>query len=351
MQLEEILKDAKEKGASDVHLTLGIPPKVRINGSLCNTDFPIVTEENQINVMKSIMTEEQIAEFNKHGELDMSFGFKDLGRYRVNAYKQRGSITFAFRLISNNIPTPADLGIPKEVVELSQKKSGLVLVTGVTGSGKSTTLAAIIDRINDTRHSHVITLEDPIEYMHTHRKSMINQREIGKDTESFANALRAALREDPDVILVGEMRDYETISVAITAAETGHLVLATLHTIGAADTVDRMIDVFPPYQQQQIRVQLANVLEGVISQQLIPTADGKRRVAAFEVMLPNSAIRNLIREGKAYQLPSVLQTNRKAGMITMDEAIYQLYFKGVIDRECALRFAQDAEALSKRIQY
>ena len=224
-----------------------------------------------------------------------------------------------------------------------------MLVTGPTGSGKSTTLASIIDKINNNREAHVITLEDPIEYLHQHKKSMVNQREIGLDTQSYANALRAALREDPDVILVGEMRDYETISVAITAAETGHLVLSTLHTIGAASTVDRVIDVFPPHQQQQIRVQFANVLEAVISQQLIPTADGLGRAAAFEVMHANHAVRNLIREGKSHQLVSVMQTNRKLGMITMDEAILQLYQSGRIDREMAIQFAQDPDVMMNKL--
>ena len=228
------------------------------------------------------------------------------------------------------------------------QKSNILLV-GPTGSGKSTTLAAIIDKINNNRDAHVITLEDPIEYLHQHKMSMVNQREIGIDSNNYANALRAALREDPDVILVGEMRDFETISVAITAAETGHLVLSTLHTIGAASTVDRVIDVFPPHQQQQIRVQLSNTLEAVISQQLIPTADGKHRVAAFEVMHANHAVRNLIREGKSHQLASVMQTNRKLGMITMDEAIVQLYFEGKIDREHAIQFAQDPDSMENKI--
>ena len=226
---------------------------------------------------------------------------------------------------------------------------GLVLVTGPTGSGKSTTLAAMIDHINRSKNCHIITVEDPIEYLHTHKQSMVNQREIGQDVDSFAGSLRAALREDPDVILVGEMRDFETISVAITAAETGHLVLSTLHTIGAASTVDRVIDVFPPHQQQQIRVQLSNTLEAVISQQLIPTADGKHRVAAFEVMHANHAVRNLIREGKAYQLMSVMQTNRKQGMMIMDEAIMQLYYSGVIDREMAIQFATDPDGMEHKI--
>ena len=235
--------------------------------------------------------------------------------------------------------------MPASIIELSQRKRGLVLVTGPTGSGKSTTLAAVIDRVNQSRDAHIITLEDPIEYLHPHKMSMVNQREIGIDTQSYADALRAALREDPDVILVGEMRDYESISVAVTAAETGHLVLSTLHTIGAASTVDRVIDVFPPHQQQQIRVQLSNVLEAIISQQLIPRADGKGRVAAFEVLHANTAIRNLIREGKSHQIANIMQTNRRMGMITMDDAIVQLVRDGKITRQMAAAFAQEPDSI------
>lgn len=255
----------------------------------------------------------------------------------------------AFRVVDTTVPSPEKLGVPNSVIELYQKKRGLILVTGPTGSGKSTTLAAIIDKINNCRESHVITLEDPIEYLHQHKKSIVNQREIGLDTNSYANALRAALREDPDVILVGEMRDFETISVAITAAETGHLVLSTLHTIGAASTVDRVIDVFPPHQQQQIRVQLANVLEAVISQQLVPMIGGEGRVAAFEVLHSNSAVKNLIREGKTHQLTSVMQTNRKMGMMTMDDALAQLFNEYKIDKEMAMQFAQDADSMRAKL--
>ena len=255
----------------------------------------------------------------------------------------------ALRAVNTVVPSPDQLGLPSAFVDLYTRKRGLILVTGPTGSGKSTSLASIINQVNEHRDAHIITLEDPIEYLHLHKMSMVNQREIGFDSMSYANALRAALREDPDVILVGEMRDFETISVAVTAAETGHLVLSTLHTIGAASTVDRIIDVFPPHQQQQIRVQLANVLEAVVSQQLIPTADGKGRVAAFEVMHANHAVRNLIREGKSHQLASVMQTNRKLGMITMDEAIQALYFDGKIDREQAINFAQDPDAMEMKL--
>lgn len=349
-EIREILEKAKAAGASDVHITVGIPPKMRVNGKLITmSEYNRLLPADTLEIVLNIMTENQRNRFEERGEYDMSFSIPDLGRYRVNAYKQRGSVALAFRLVGTKVPSPEELGVPESVIDLYQRKRGLVLVTGPTGSGKSTTLAAIIDKINNCRDAHVITLEDPIEYLHQHKMAMVNQREIGLDSDNYANALRAALREDPDVILVGEMRDLETISVAITAAETGHLVLSTLHTIGAASTVDRIIDVFPPHQQQQIRVQLSNVLEAVISQQLIPTSDGRGRVAAFEVMHANHAVRNLIREGKSHQLTSVMQTNRKLGMITMDEAIQQLYFTGRISRDMAVQFAQDPDGMETKI--
>ena len=345
----EIMHAASDAGASDVHITVGIPPKMRVNGTLITMDYPKMSPQDTLAITYSIMSDAQRERFQEKGEYDMSFSIPELGRYRVNAYKQRGSAALALRLVGTKIPSPEVLGVPESVISLYDRKRGLILVTGPTGSGKSTTLAAIIDKINNKRDAHVITLEDPIEYLHQHKMAMVNQREIGLDSQSYANALRAALREDPDVILVGEMRDFETISVAITAAETGHLVLSTLHTIGAASTVDRVIDVFPPHQQQQIRVQLANVLEAVISQQLIPTMDGEGRVAAFEVMHANHAVRNLIREGKSHQLSSVMQTNRKLGMINMDDAIIQLYYEGKIDREMAIQFAQDPDGMQNKV--
>lgn len=349
LTIEEVLETAGKAEASDVHLTVGVPPKMRVNGKLVTMEFPKLMPEDTHNMASQILSEVQMEKFKEIGEFDMSFSIAQLGRYRVNAYKQRGSVALALRLVATEVPSPEKLGVPSSVIDLYNRKRGLVLVTGPTGSGKSTTLAAIIDKINTCRAAHVITLEEPIEYLHQHKRAVVNQREVGLDTESYANALRAALREDPDVILVGEMRDLETISVAITAAETGHLVLSTLHTLGAASTIDRVIDVFPPYQQQQVRVQLADMLEAVISQQLLPTADGKGRVAAFEVMHANNAVRNLIREGKAHQLNSVMQTNRKAGMMTMDDAIYQLYYEGKIDRETAVQFAQAPEAMENRL--
>lgn len=351
LSVEDILKQAKEVGASDVHITVGIPPKMRVNGKLITMDGPKLMPSDTMEIAIHIMNEKQRQHFEEYGEVDMSFAIVGEGRYRVNIYKQRGSIAMAFRLVGTKIPSPEDLGVPHSVIELYQKKRGLILVTGPTGSGKSTTLATLIDTINKNREAHIITLEDPIEYLHQHDKSIVNQREMGLDSNSYARALRAALREDPDIILVGEMRDFETISTAITAAETGHLVLSTLHTIGAASTVDRVIDVFPPHQQQQIRVQFANVLEAVVSQQLIPTADGNGRVAAFEVLHTNAAVRNLIREGKTHQLASVMQTNRKAGMMTMDDALVQLYNEYKISKEMATQFAQDQESIKNKLLY
>ena len=346
--IEEILRAAKEAGASDVHLTVGIPPKMRVNGNLITMDYPRMLPADTLEVLVNIMTEVQRERFEERGEYDMSFSIPNCGRYRVNAYKQRGSVALAFRLVGTVVPSPEELGVPESVVELYQRKRGLVLVTGPTGSGKSTTLAAIIDKINNNRDAHVITLEDPIEYLHQHKMSMVNQREIGIDSNNYANALRAALREDPDVILVGEMRDFETISVAITAAETGHLVFSTLHTNSAAATIDRVIDVFPPHQQQQTRIQLSGVIEGIIAQQLLPK-EGGGRVAAYEVMLATPAIRNLIREGKSFQIQSMIQTSKKLGMQAMDDAIYDLYMQNKISAEDAVSFAQEPAVMQQKV--
>ena len=350
VNINDVLATAVMAKASDIHLTVALPPKMRVNGHLISMEnFPVLTSDDTLDMLLSITTDHQREVFNSKGELDMSFAVDNIGRYRVNAFRQRGSVAMALRSVNTVVPSPESLGLPQAFVDLYTRKRGLILVTGPTGSGKSTSLASIINQVNEHRDAHIITLEDPIEYLHLHKMSMVNQREIGFDSMSYANALRAALREDPDVILVGEMRDFETISVAVTAAETGHLVLSTLHTIGAASTVDRIIDVFPPHQQQQIRVQLANVLEAVISQQLIPTIDGRGRVAAFEVMHANHAVRNLIREGKTHQLMSIMQTSRKQGMITMDEAISQLYFLGKISRDDAVEFAQDVDGMEMKL--
>ena len=347
--MEQLLAIAKEAKASDVHLTVGLPPRVRVNGELIDLNYPRLMPDDVEKIVLSIMSEAQLKTYEELGEVDFAFSVPNVGRYRVNAFRQRGSVACSMRVVETTIPKPEELGVPQSVIELYKKKRGLVLVTGPTGSGKSTTLASLIDRINDERNAHIITLEDPIEYLHSHRKSMVNQREIGIDTHSYAAALRAALREDPDVILVGEMRDLETISTAITAAETGHLVLSTLHTVGAAATIDRIIDVFPPYQQQQIRVQLAMVLEAVISQQLIPRADHKGRVAAFEVMHATVPIKNLIREAKTYQISTVIQTNKKNGMGTMDDALIDMSLRGIISAENAINYAQDMAYVEKKV--
>ncbi len=349
MTLDDILIQARGAGASDVHVSVGIPIKCRIHGTLQNLDNTILTGADTKELVEQMIPNRLIGEFNETGEADFSYAIRGQGRFRVNVFKQRGSLAFVIRLINTEIPNPEDLGLTSSVIELTKKKRGLVLVTGPTGSGKSTSLAALINRINENYSHHIITLEDPIEYLHVHKKSIVNQREIGMDTDNYANALRAALREDPDVILVGEMRDLDTIATAVTAAETGHLVFSTLHTIGAAATIDRIIDVFPPHQQPQIRLQLATLLESVISQQLLKTADGKGRVAAFEILHANSAIRALIREGKSHQIPSMIQTSRKIGMITMDDSIYELYQQGRVTKEEAITYAQDKTALTKRI--
>ena len=347
--MREVLVMASEKNASDVHITVGVPPKCRVNGELVDIGFPTFSPEDTVSMVMGLMNERQRNILEEKGEVDFSYALQHLGRYRVNIFKQRGTYAASIRLVGTTIPTPESLGIPSSVLEQTKKKRGLVLVTGPTGSGKSTTLASMLDIINSNYNSHIITLEDPIEYLHKHKKSIVNQREVGHDTHSFGNALRAALRQDPDVILVGEMRDLDTISIAVTAAETGHLVFSTLHTIGAANTIDRIIDVFPPHQQQQIRIQLAAVLECVVSQQLLPKAGGKGRVAAFEVMHTNSAIRNLIREAKAHQIMSIMQTNKKLGMQTMDDALFELYSRREIDADKAVSFAQDPIGMSRRV--
>ena len=345
--IEELLRDAKRAGASDVHITVGIPPKMRVNGQLITMNYDRLLPPDTLQMLDQFMDERQRAMFDRDGEHDMSFSIPNLGRYRVNAYRQRGSVAIALRLVGTQVPSPEVLGVPESVIDLYQRKKGLILVTGPTGSGKSTTLAAIIDKINNNRECHVITLEDPIEYLHQHKKSMVNQREIGLDSQSYANALRAALREDPDVILVGEMRDFETISVAITAAETGHLVLSTLHTIGAASTVDRVIDVFPPHQQQQIRIQLAGNLQGIVAQQLLMNREQTGRLAAFEILVATPALRNLIREGKTHQIPSYIQTGSKFGMICMDAYLAQLVRQNKIDRSIAEERCYDPLSLER----
>ncbi len=349
LDMDELLSLAVDQNASDIHIAVGIPPKFRISGALVDVNVPPLTATDAMESIGSTMNERQKAILKDRGECDFAYSVGDKGRFRVNVYMDRGRMAAAYRKIDTVIPRPEMLGLPPAVVELYKKKRGLVLVTGPTGSGKSTTLASIINKANENIGAHIITLEDPIEYLHQHKKSIVNQRELGMDTLSFDNALRAALREDPDIILVGEMRDPETIQIAITAAETGHLVFSTLHTIGAASTIDRIIDVFPPHQQQQIRIQLAMVIEGVVSQQLIPTIGGNSRCAAFEVMLATSAIRSQIREAKTHQIESSIQTSRGVGMITMDDALTDLYRNGMISRDMALMYAQDQLAMKKNL--
>ncbi len=349
LYMEELLKQAKQMGASDLHITVGVPPILRINGELQHLEAEKMLPEKTSEIVNSIMSEKQKNHFEKHGEIDFSFSISTVGRFRVNAFKQRGSLAAAFRLVDSVIPDPEKIGLPPSVRQLYMKKRGLILVTGPTGSGKSTTLASLIGEINRNRSSHIITLEDPIEYLHSHKKSIVNQREMGLDSQGYAQALRAVLRQDPDVILVGEMRDLETISIAITAAETGHLVLSTLHTTGAVSTIDRIIDVFPPHQQQQIRIQLSGVLQAVVSQQLIPTKDNLGRVAAFEVLHINQAVRNLIREQKSHQILSVMQTNKRIGMQTMEDAILELLREDMITKEDALSFSTDTAGMERRL--
>ncbi|MDA8226279.1 MAG: type IV pilus twitching motility protein PilT [Desulfitobacterium hafniense] len=335
LSIEELLILAGEKGASDIHLTVDSAPVLRINGSLVGLQEEKLTPTDLERITGFLMTKEQQEGYEERGELDFSYSIPGVGRYRLNAFRQRGSNGLVIRLVPFSIPTPDKLGLPPVCLELARLPKGLVLVTGPTGSGKSTTLAAMIDYINKNRSCHIVTIEDPIEYLHQHQKSIVNQREVGQDTQSFANALRSVLRQDPDVILVGEMRDLETISTAVTAAETGHLVFSTLHTNDATQAIDRIIDVFPPHQQQQIRVQLASVLQGVLAQQLLPRVDGKGRVAAIEVLLANPAVRNLIREGKTHQIPTVIQTSGKLGMQPMEKAIQEFVRQGVISPQTA----------------
>ena len=351
MEILEILKVAVEAGASDVHITVASPPIMRVNGQLLRMSEAKLSPDDTERIIMQMLTEAQTIDFHKRGELDFSYSWPSLGRFRVNIYRQRGTCSMALRVVALSVPSMEALKLPAILKDLAMKQRGLILVTGPTGSGKSTTLASMIDFMNHERNEHIMTIEDPIEYLHKHDHSIINQREIGNDSHSFANALRAALRQDPDIILVGEMRDLETISTAITAAETGHLVLSTLHTIGAAKTIDRIIDVFPPHQQQQIRIQLASVLEAVISQQILPKADGTGRVVAFEIMVANSAIRNLIREGKTHQMQTVIQTGSNLGMITMDASLIELYRRRFIDQPTLKKYAVDLDMVMKQIGY
>lgn len=357
IDLLSVLKRAVEMEASDIFIIAGCPISLKINETVGPIDDETLRgyrlrPEDTAKLLEEIYAcgrGRDIQKFLEKGDDDFSFSIERLGRFRCNAYFQRGTMASVLRLVSFHLPDPKKMNIPDAVVNLNLVKKGLVLITGSAGSGKSTTLACIIDKINQTRSSHIITIEDPIEFLHKHGKSIVSQREVPNDTKDYVHALRAALRQAPDVILLGEMRDYETITTAMTAAETGQLVLSTLHTIGASNTIDRVIDVFPSSQQQQIRVQLSMVLQAVVSQQLVPALDG-RLVPAFEIMIVNPAIRNMIRESKVHQIDNAIFAGASEGMISMDADLYRLYSKGVISRESALIHAVNPESLAKRLQ-
>jgi len=350
LKIEKILETVVRENSSDLHLTVGVPPILRIDGALKPIpNIQALTAPEVEKLVFSILDDTQKNILLKDMEVDFSFAFGDIARFRANAYHQKGNIALALRLIPTEIRSLEDLGLPKKTNELTNTPRGLVLVTGPTGSGKSTTLAAMVDKINQEKAHHIITIEDPIEYTHKNKKSVIAQREVHYDTRSFSAALRSILREDPDVVLIGEMRDLETIAAAITIAETGHLVLATLHTNNAAQSVDRMIDVFPPHQQQQIRTQLSNILQAIVSQRLVPAIGGGRIVAA-EILIANPAVRNIIREGKTHQLEAVIQTSGDEGMQTMDKSLAALVKSGKITLEVAKNFAIDTKELERLIR-
>ncbi len=348
--LNDYLFEALERGASDLHLTVGMPPSLRIHGEILAMNNPPLTSTDTRELIYGILTDQQRKRLEENLELDFSYTLPKISRFRVNIYFQKGALGAAFRMIPHEITSLHELGLPKVVEELTEKPRGLFLVTGPTGSGKSTTLAAMIDRINETRREHIMSVEDPIEFVHSHKRCIVNQREVGQDTKGFANALKHVLRQDPDVILVGEMRDLETISLAITAAETGHMVFATLHTQDAPQTIDRVIDVFPPHQQQQVRTQLANAIQGVITQTLIPKRGGEGRAVACEVLIATPGVRNLVREGKNHQLYSAMQTGGKFGMQTMDASLVDLMRRGVVSREEAEKRSSNPDELTRLME-
>lgn len=351
MNVTELLKKAALEGASDVFLIAGLPLSCRINGVLKREDdiklYPDDTK-NMITQIYELADRRSMQPLHEVGDDDFSFALKGISRFRVNTYKQRGSLAAVIRIITFQLPDPKDLGIPDNIIQLGNCSKGLVLVTGPAGSGKSTTLACMVNMINTTSEKHIITLEDPLEYLHTHKKSIVSQREINIDTVSYVSALRAALRQSPDVILLGEMRDHETTTVAMTAAETGHLIISTLHTIGAANTIDRIIDVFPPNQQRQIAVQLSMSLQAVVSQQLVPTVDGQR-IPAFEIMTVTPAIRNMIRDNKVHQIDGMIYAASNSEMMSMDTSLVQLYKQGLISGETALSYASNPDMLGKKL--
>lgn len=344
-KLEEIIRLAREAGASDIHLAAGAPPRMRVNGSLIPMSGSRITSSDTLDILIQVMSEEQRHSFEEKGEYDFSFSLSEGGRCRANAYKQKGSVALALHMVDRDIPSPEELGMPEAVMRLHEKESGLVLVTGPSGSGRSATMAAIVEQINESRNVLVIILEDPVEYVHQSRKAMINQREIGLDSRSYADALHAALREDPDVILVGELRDAETVRAAVTAAETGHLVLAALHAANVVNAVDGLMDFFPPDRQESLCRRLAGVLEAVVSQRLLPSEKGDGRTAAFEVLLTGPDVQDVIRSGRISQLTEVMQAGEMRGMITMDQALSRLYHDGKIDKNTASRYMQAPDML------
>ncbi len=351
VNLHQLLKAMIEKGASDMHITTGSPPLLRIDGSIVPLKLPPMGPVETKQLCYSILTEEQKIQFEKTNELDLSFGIKSLSRFRANIFTQRGAVAGAFRTIPFKILSFEELGLPQIIADFAAKPSGLVLITGPTGSGKSTTLASVIDKINSEQRLHIITVEDPIEYLHPHKMSVVNQREVGTDTEGFKNALKYILRQDPDVVLVGEMRDLETIEAALTISETGHLVFATLHTNSAISTINRIIDVFPLHQQQQVRAKLSFVLQGVVSQQLIPRVGAPGRALAMEVLIPNQAIRNLIREDKIHQIYSQMQVGQNThGMQTLNQSLYSLYARRMISLEDAQGRSMEPEELRMMLE-
>lgn len=347
--IKEFMERILHEGGSDLHISVGLPPMMRKNGKMVRLCEERLMPKDTEALLMSLLQEDKQAELRLVGEVDFAVSLQGVARFRVNIFKQRNTFSGVMRVLNSTIPSMEELGLPGVVKELAEKQKGLVLVTGPTGSGKSTTLASMIDHINNTREGHILTLEDPIEYLHRHRSCIVNQREIGADSGSFASALRAALREDPDVILVGEMRDLDTIAITLTAAETGHLVLSTLHTVSAATTIDRIIDVFPHGQQQQIRLQVANVLQGVISQQLMSRADKKGRILAPEILVAVPAVRNLIREGKTHQIDTVIQTGGRNGMVSMDNSLYSLFKKGIITQNDFMMAGSTPESVARML--
>jgi twitching motility protein PilT len=350
--LNALLKSMVEQGGSDLHITTNSPPLVRVDGVLKPLNLPPMTPSETKQLAYSILTDNQKHRLEENLELDFSFGIKGLARFRANVFHQRGAIAAAFRQIPYEIRGFRELGLPPIIEKICEKPRGLVLVTGPTGSGKSTTLAAMIDKINRERAEHIVTIEDPVEYLHSHKRCIVNQREVHADTHSFSNALRAALRQDPDVVLIGELRDLETIEAALTISETGHLVLGTLHTNSAVQSINRILDAFPPHHQQQIRAQLSFVLQGVVTQTLVPNADGPGRAMAMEIMIPNAAIKNLIREDKVHQIYSVMQTGQAtSGMQTMNQSLFNLYSRRLITRDDALGRSMEPDELETMMRH